>query len=88
MVGSANIDLVVTAAGAEHVAGFTVDAVDTTGTGDVFNGALAVTSSERQPLAKAVTFANAVAALPVTRQGAAAAMPRRSGAEASLSGVG
>jgi len=31
VVGSANIDLVVTAAGAEYVAGFTVDAVYTKG---------------------------------------------------------
>jgi len=76
--------LVVTAAGAEHVTGFTVDAVDTTGAGDAFNGALAVALSERQPLAQAVAFANAVAALQVTRQGAAAAMPRRSEVETFL----
>ena len=80
--------LVVTAASAEHVAGFTVDAVDTTGAGDAFNGALAVALSERQPLARAVTFANAVAALQVARQGAAAAMPRRSEVEAFLLGAG
>ena len=79
--------LVVTVAGAEHVAGFTVDAVDTTGAGDAFNGALAVALSERQPLVQAVTFANAVAALQVTRMGAAAAMPRRSEVESFLSGV-
>ena len=80
--------LVVTAGGAEHVPGFTVDVVDTTGAGDAFSGALAVALSVRQPLAQAVTFANAVAALQVTRQGAAAAMPRRAEVEAFLMGVG
>ena len=44
--------------------------------------------SERQPLAQAVTYANAVAALQVTRQGAAVAMPRRSEVELFVSGVG
>lgn len=76
--------LAVTNDGVAHVAGFTVDAVDTTGAGDAFNGALAVALAEGRPLVEAVTFANAVAALQVTRQGAAAAMPTRDEVEAFL----
>ena len=49
------------------VPGFEVKAVDTTGAGDVFNGALAVALARQQPLADAVRFANAAAAISVTR---------------------
>jgi ribokinase len=50
---------------------------DTTGAGDVFNGALAVALAEQTSLAEAVRFANAAAALSVTRDGAQPAAPRR-----------
>jgi ribokinase len=56
---------------------YPVDVVDTTGAGDAFNGALAVAIAEGQSLEDAVCFANAAAALQVTRQGTAAAMPVR-----------
>ncbi|MCX8091857.1 MAG: ribokinase, partial [Verrucomicrobiae bacterium] len=61
--------LVSSAAGTERVKGFRVRAVDTTAAGDVFNGALAVALSEGRPLREAVRFANAAAAISVTRMG-------------------
>ena len=52
------------------VPAFSVQAVDTTAAGDVFNGALAVALAEHEPLNDAVRFANAAAALSVTKLGA------------------
>jgi ribokinase len=52
-------------------------AVDTTGAGDVFNGALAVALTEGAPLAEAVRFATRAASIAVTRLGAQASAPRR-----------
>ena len=54
-----------------------VNAVDTTAAGDVFNGALAVALSENHSLTDAVGFANAAAALSVTRFGAQPSIPFR-----------
>jgi len=68
----------------ELVPGFEVQAVDTTAAGDVFNGSLAVGLSEGLPLGKAVRFANAAAALSVTRLGAQPSAPTRSEIEAFL----
>jgi ribokinase len=59
------------------VPGFNVQAVDTTGAGDIFNGALAVALGEDQPLLQAVRFANAAAAISVTRRGAQLSAPTR-----------
>jgi ribokinase len=61
----------------ELVPGFQVRAVDTTAAGDVFNGSLAVGLAEGMPLAQAVRFANAAAALSVTRLGAQPSAPTR-----------
>lgn len=61
----------------EIVPGYRVEARDTTGAGDVFNGALAVALAERMSLGQAVHFANAAAAISVTRDGAQPAAPRR-----------
>ena len=56
---------------------FAVDVVDTTGAGDTFNAALAVGLSESKALGDAVRFANAAAALCVTKPGAADSAPYR-----------
>jgi ribokinase len=70
----------------ELVAGYRVPARDTTGAGDVFNGALAVGLAEQMSLDEAVRFANAAAALSVTRDGAQPAAPRRAEILALLGG--
>ena len=57
------------------VPSFRVPAVDTVAAGDAFNGGLAVALAQGQPLATAVRFANAVAALAVTRPGAQSSLP-------------
>jgi ribokinase len=62
----------------ERVPGFPAEAIDTTGAGDVFNGALAVALAEGLALRSAVQFANAAAARSVTRRGAQASAPGRS----------
>jgi len=56
-------------------AGFTVEAVDTTGAGDVFHGALAVMLARGESPQEAVRFASAVAALKCTRPGGRAGIP-------------
>lgn len=68
------------AQGSEFVAipGHAVKAVDTTGAGDTFNGALAVALSEGQELPAAARFANAAAALSVQGMGAMSSIPTRS----------
>ncbi len=59
------------------VPAFKVDPVDTTAAGDVFNGALAVALAERLPLTEALRFAQAAAAISVTRPGAQPSAPTR-----------
>ncbi|MBP7826360.1 MAG: ribokinase [Verrucomicrobia bacterium] len=59
------------------VPSFKVKVVDSTGAGDVFCGALAVALGEGKPLLEAVRFANAAAALSVTRFGAQPSAPTR-----------
>ncbi len=61
----------------EIVPTFKVKAVDTTAAGDVFNGALAVSLAENKSLFDAVQFANAAAALSVTKLGAQPSAPNR-----------
>jgi ribokinase len=63
--------------GMRMVPGFKVKALDTTAAGDVFNGALAVGLAEGKPLDAAVRFANAAAALSVTKPGAQPSAPKR-----------
>jgi ribokinase len=59
------------------IPGISVEAVDTTAAGDVFNGAVAVALAEGMGLKAAVEFANKAAALSVTRLGAQASAPYR-----------
>ena len=62
-----------------------VNVVDTTAAGDAFNGALAVALARGNDWAEALAFANAVAALSVTRFGAQPSMPTKEEVEAFLS---
>lgn len=66
------------------IPGFKVEVVDTTGAGDVFNGALAVALAECQSLPEAARFASAAAAISVTRFGAQPSAPTRREIEAVL----
>ena len=57
------------------VAGHSVTAIDTTAAGDTFSGALAAELSRGKELLEAVRFANAAAALCVTKAGAIDSIP-------------
>ena len=59
------------------VPAYKVDAIDTTGAGDAFNGGLLAALSEGKELWEAVRFANGLAALSVQRLGTTPAMPTR-----------
>ena len=63
------------------VPGFPVKAVDTTGAGDAFNGAFAVGLLSGKSPVQSAKFANAVAAISVTRPGAQPSMPTRNEVE-------
>lgn len=78
----ANGSVTVTPDGIEHLPGLSVAAVDTTAAGDCFTGALAVEFASGRSLRDAVAFANAAAALSVTRRGAQPALPTRAEVEA------
>ncbi|MGV9352371.1 ribokinase [Streptomyces misionensis] len=54
-----------------------VEAVDPTGAGDTFAGALAVALAEEKPVREALSWAAAAASLSVERAGASASMPYR-----------
>jgi len=58
-----------------NVPGFTVDTKDTTGAGDTFNGAFAMKIASGVELNESILFANAAAALSVTKVGAQGGMP-------------
>jgi ribokinase len=75
--------LIADAVSAEHLAAPRVEAVDSSGAGDAFIGALGVFLAEGAPLKEAVRWANAVAALSVTRLGTQASFPARAEVEAS-----
>ena len=66
------------------VAAIPVDPIDTVGAGDVFSGALAVALGESQDVAEALRFANAAAAISVTRRGAQPSVPNRLEVESFL----
>jgi ribokinase len=68
------------------VAGYKVKPVDTTAAGDVFNGTLAVALAEGKSLLEAARFANAAAAISVTRLGAQTSAPVRKEIDRLLAG--
>ena len=74
-------------AGREEIAvqGRTVKAVDTTGAGDCFVGALAAQLADGAPLRAALAFANAAASISVQRMGAGPSMPTAAEVKAVLS---
>jgi ribokinase len=63
---------------------FKVQAIDTVGAGDCFNGAFAVALLEGRDPWTAARFASAAAAISVTRRGAQASMPSRAEVDAFL----
>jgi ribokinase len=67
-----------------HFPAFPVDAVDTTGAGDAFNGALAVGLAAGGTWEEALPLANAAAALACTKRGAQTSFPRRADVEAFM----
>jgi len=77
--------ILITAQESFLIPAFSVDAVDATAAGDAFNGGLAYALAIGRDLRNAVKFANAVAALAVTRMGAQPSMPTRDELEQFLS---
>src|SRR5690606_1158796 len=61
-----------------------VTAVDTTGAGDTYCGALAAAVAEGQPLLDAVRFATAASALSVQKEGAVSSIPTRNEVDSKL----
>jgi ribokinase len=84
-LGAAGV-LALGAAGRTLAPALSVTAVDTTGAGDAFIGAVAGALAERRPLAAALVFANAAAGLACTKRGAQPSMPVRAEVERALSG--
>jgi ribokinase len=58
-----------------HTSALAVDAVDTTGAGDVFAGVLAAGLAAGQPVREALRLASAAAGVSVTRAGARGLLP-------------
>ena len=79
--------LIVNAEGARSVSGFPVKAIDTVAAGDSFNGALAQQLVLGKTLEEAVSFANAVGALAVGKEGAIPSLPLLSEVEQFLKHV-
>lgn len=61
----------------EIIPAYKVEAIDTTGAGDAFNGGLLTALSEGKDLWEAARFANALAAIAVQRLGTTPSMPTR-----------
>jgi sulfofructose kinase len=70
-----------------HVPAFAVEAVETTGCGDVFHGGYATALSRGQDGAEALRFASAAAAIYASRPSGWKFLPSRAEVEAMLSGV-
>jgi ribokinase len=67
-----------------HFPAFPVEAVDTTGAGDAFNGALAVGLAAGGTWEEALPLANAAAALTCTKRGAQTSFPPRADVQAFM----
>jgi ribokinase len=84
-LGARNVIVKLGAAGAYsggiHYPALPVEAIDTTAAGDTFNAAFAVALAENENTAGAIRFANAAAALSVTRLGAQTSAPSRAEVE-------
>jgi ribokinase len=74
--------------GRHHHPAHAVCALDTTGAGDTFIGALAAASVEGQDLRSAIDFAQRAAAFSVQRRGAQASMPTRGDLRTTLGASG
>jgi sulfofructose kinase len=74
--------------GARHQEAFRVEAVDTTGCGDVFHGAYAAGLAQGLGLAERVRLASAAAAIKATHPGGQKGIPRRAEVEAFLRSAG
>lgn len=73
-------------AAVRHYAAFPVTAVDTTGCGDVFHGAYALSLAEGQPIDERLPFAAAAAALKAKHSGGPRSIPDRAQLNALLLG--
>ncbi len=73
--------------GSVLIPGFSVKTIDTVAAGDSFNAGLACALGNGKTLTDAIRFANAVAALSTTREGAQSAMPSYKEAMALLEAV-
>ena len=69
---------------ARHQPAYRVDAVDTTGCGDVFHGAYAAGLAEGRPLVERIRLASAAAALKARRHGGQAGIPTRTDVDTFL----
>ena len=76
--------LLVTAAETSHIPTTAVQAIDTTGAGDAFCGSLAYFLAAGQPISRAMTSANAVAAASVQQRGTQTSFPQRATLPAAL----
>jgi sugar/nucleoside kinase (ribokinase family) len=68
----------------QHQPAFAVDAIDTTGCGDVFHGAYAAALAQGMPATQRIRFASAAAALKATQRGGQAGAPSRTAVEQFL----
>jgi ribokinase len=77
---------VATKSEAKLIPGFKITPLDTTGAGDIYNGALAVALAEGKSLSEAARFANAAGAIAATRLGAQPSAPSRADIDAMVEG--
>ncbi len=78
--------LLATQDGKEMIAGYQVKAVDSTAAGDAFTGSLAYGLARGNSIKDAAVYANAVAAVSVTRYGAQPSMPTTKEVDAFIAG--